>query len=77
MPWDNNAKQHRIYDEQERAAIDVFKSKYLEATTSACRKTIAQLDIFPALFNYWKSKGLVYANEDLKVKSNVGSNHID
>ena len=31
--------QHRVYDEHERAAIDIFKDKYMEATTSAGRKT--------------------------------------
>jgi hypothetical protein len=77
MSYDNprsndiNGNQQRVYNEDERSAIDVFKEKYLEATTSAGRKSIAQLHIFPALFNHWKSKGRVFNDEDIQMKSNV------
>ena len=66
-------KQQRVYNEEERGAIDVFKEKYMDATTSAGRKTVAQQDIFPALFNHWKSKGRRYNEEEIRVKSNVCS----
>lgn len=50
--------QHiRVYDEHERGAIDPFKKEYLDATTPSTRKTVAQLKIFPALFQYWESIG--------------------
>jgi hypothetical protein len=47
----------RVYDRHERAAIDVFKDQYMDATSPVARKTIAQVHIFPALFNYWISIG--------------------
>jgi hypothetical protein len=61
----------RVYDKHERAVIDVFKDKYFEAKTSTSRKVIAQLDIFPALFNYWKSIGKVYGKKQTRMKSDV------
>ena len=72
MSTDIPDNQHRVYNEQERASIDVFKNKYMEATTAAARKSIAQLEIFPALFNYWKSIGKVFSTEEIKMRSNVG-----
>lgn len=45
-------RAQRVYNQQERAAIDPFKDDYLNATTPAARKAIAQVHIFPALFNY-------------------------
>jgi hypothetical protein len=68
--------QHRVYDEHERAAIDNFKDKYMEATTSAGRKNIAQLENFPALFNYWKSRDVVYNKKEIEMKSNVRFTYI-
>jgi hypothetical protein len=65
--------RNHVYNIEERSAIDVFKTKYMDATTSDGRKAIAQLDIFPALFNHWKSKGKVYREKDLRIKSNVCS----
>ena len=67
----SNEIQTRVYNKQERAVIDKFKDKYLEATTSSMRKTIAQLEIFPALFNYWKGIGKIYDNKKTRMKSNV------
>ena len=67
----SDLNQRRVYNKQERAAINLFKEKYMEATTSGARKTIAQLDIFPSLFNYWKSIGKVYDAKKTRMKSNV------
>jgi hypothetical protein len=47
----------RVFNEHERAAIDPFKSAYMEANTPAARKSIAETDILPALFAYWRSIG--------------------
>ncbi|KAF8801027.1 hypothetical protein BYT27DRAFT_7216453 [Phlegmacium glaucopus] len=47
----------RVYNVQERAVMDPFKSDYLNATSPSARKTIAQVHIFPALFNYWEGSG--------------------
>jgi hypothetical protein len=44
----------RVYNAQERAAIDPFKANYL-----AARKIIAQNHIFLALWNHWVSIGWV------------------
>jgi hypothetical protein len=74
MSTDITDNQHRVYNVHERASIDVFKIKYMEATTPAARKSIAQLDVFPALFNYWMSIGNIYSTEEIKMKSNVGGN---
>jgi hypothetical protein len=62
----------RIYNAQERAAIDVFKNQYLEATSPAARKTIAQAHIFPALFNYWISVGKVIDDKEMNLRTVVG-----
>ena len=62
---------HRVYNEQERAAIDVFKTTYMESTSPAGRRAIAQLNIFPALFNHWKSSGKVYNKKETRMKSDV------
>ena len=67
----SNDIQTWVYNKQECAVIDKFKDKYLEATTSSMRKTIAQLEIFPALFNYWKGIGKVYDNKKTRMKLNV------
>jgi hypothetical protein len=48
-------RKTRVYNAQERAAIDSFKADYLAATSAAARKIIAQNDIFPALWNHWVS----------------------
>jgi len=68
---DFSLNQHRVYNKQERAAIDVFKDKYMKATTPEARKTIAQLHIFPALFNHWKNIGKVYNKKKTRMKSDV------
>ncbi|KAF8802326.1 hypothetical protein BYT27DRAFT_7112582 [Phlegmacium glaucopus] len=47
----------RVYNVQERAVMDPFKSDYLNATSPSARKTIAQVHIIPALFNYWEGSG--------------------
>ena len=50
-----SGRVNRIYTAQERAAIDPFKTQYMEATSPAAQKIIAQVHILPALFNYWVS----------------------
>jgi hypothetical protein len=46
------------YSEDERRVMDKFKTAYMLTETPSERKTIAQVDIFPALFNFWSSKGI-------------------
>ncbi|KAF8799628.1 hypothetical protein BYT27DRAFT_7263714 [Phlegmacium glaucopus] len=71
----HNQSGHRLcpltqtYNTQERAAIDVFKDQYLEATSPATRKTIAQLHIFPALFNYWGTIGEVIDDREMELRT--------
>ncbi|KAF8801933.1 hypothetical protein BYT27DRAFT_7113986 [Phlegmacium glaucopus] len=59
----------RIYNAQERAVIDVFKAQYLEATSPAERKMIAQVHILPALFNHWISVGQVVGDKEMKLRT--------
>lgn len=61
----------RVYNAQERSAIDPFKTQYLEATSPAARKTIAQVHIFPALFNYWSSIVEVFDDEKMYLRATV------
>jgi hypothetical protein len=67
----SHTSQNRVYDEHERAAIDIFKKEYMEATTPTGRRVIAQLKIFPALFNYWESIGDIIDEKERKKRSKV------
>jgi hypothetical protein len=62
---------HRVYSEDEHTLIDKFKDKYMQACSSTERRTIAQLEMFPALFNYWKDIGKIYNKDETRRKSNV------
>jgi hypothetical protein len=61
----------RVYNTQERAAINPFKTEYLNATTPAARKTIAQVYIFPALFNYWAGIGEAIREDQMRARTEV------
>lgn len=61
----------RVYDKHERAAIDVFKKDYMEASTPTARKLVCQHKVFPALFNYWESIGEVLNEDQIVVRSKV------
>jgi hypothetical protein len=61
----------RVYNAQERAAIDPFKTEYMAATTPAARQTIAQVHILPALFNYWTSTGLIIDDDEMRGRAVV------
>lgn len=67
----SNDEVHRVFNEQERAAIDEFKPLYMEATSPAGRLALAKAEIFPALFNYWKTLGRIYNDEETDLKSKV------
>jgi len=62
---------HRVYSAEERKVIDKFKDKYMAASSASHRKNIAQLEMFPALFNYWKAEGKVYDRQETRAKSIV------
>jgi hypothetical protein len=68
--------RRRVYNEQERKAIDPFKDAYMKTETPAERKAIAQIDIFPALFTYWSSIGDDLNTEETKKRIDVGPNII-
>ncbi|KAF8811080.1 hypothetical protein BYT27DRAFT_7253210 [Phlegmacium glaucopus] len=59
----------RVYNTQERAAINPFKTEYLNATTPAARKTIAQVYIFPTLFNYWAGIGEAIREDQMRART--------
>jgi hypothetical protein len=50
--------RRRAYNEDERLVINKFKEDYMKSTSPAERKTIAQVKIFPAIFEYWSSIGV-------------------
>jgi hypothetical protein len=67
---------HKVYNDGELEVINSFKDQYMAALSSAQRKHIAQVEMFPKLFNYWKEQGFVYESIDLRIKSNVSSSLI-
>ena len=67
----------RIYDDQERAVIDPFKPDYLKATTPTGRKTIAQVHIFPALFNHWASRGVELNTKEMQTRTEVSNTFLN
>jgi len=60
-----------VYSDEELKVINKHKEKYLNATSPSQRKSIAQLEMFPDLFNYWKENGIIYDKKDTRIKSNV------
>jgi len=62
-----------VYSKGERKVIDKYKDAYMAATSSAERRAIAQLQMFPDLFNYWMAKGKIYDKKETRTKSNVHS----
>lgn len=74
---DSSQNPRRVYTDEERAVIDVYKSRYLEASSSASRKTIAQVEVFPALFNYWKDRGKIYKKKKTQMKADVSPYFIE
>lgn len=68
-PDEVNPRQ--VYNKGELEVINKFKDQYMAAPSPGQRKIIAQTQMFPMLFNYWKGKGIIYQNKDLRIKSNV------
>src|ERR1700679_1153201 len=66
----------RVYNAQERAVINPFKEDFLNAATPAARKAIAQVHMFPALFNYWDSIGITINDDEMEARSNVSGTYI-
>ena len=62
---------HQVYNKGELEVINKFKLQYMAALSSGQRKMIAQTQMFPKLFNYWKGKGIIYDDKELRIKSNV------
>jgi hypothetical protein len=72
ITFDPNAeKPHQVYNQGELDVINGFKEQYMSATSSGLRKQIAQVEMFPALFNHWKKNGKVFENQDIRIKSFV------
>ena len=64
-------KQHCVYTREEQDLLEKYKEKYMAATSASQRKTIAQLEMLSALFNFWKEKGIVCDKKDTQIKSDV------
>ena len=54
-----------IYNSQECAVIDPFKTQYIDTTSAAARKMIAQVHILPALFNHWECIGKAVSGNEM------------
>lgn len=65
------ATPHRVYSEEEHKVIDKYREKYMAATSPTERKTIAELEMFPELFNYWRESGLIFNKKETLVKTKV------
>lgn len=61
----------RIYNEKEREVIDCHRETYMNTSTPAQRKIIAQSKIFPELFTYWSSIGIVITPDEETRRTNV------
>jgi hypothetical protein len=68
---EDDTERDSVYSDEEQKVINKHKDKYLSATSPSQRKSIAQLEMFPDLFNYWKAKGIIYDKMDTRIKSNV------
>jgi hypothetical protein len=64
---------HGVYNKGEHEIIDKYKERYFSAKSPSERKSLAQLEMFPALFDYWKKKGIVTDKKDTKIRAMVGS----
>lgn len=73
MSGDAFGRRTRVYNQEERTVIDQYKTQYMEATSPAARKDIAQMQIFPSLFNHWARIGEVIDPDEHKLRSNVCS----
>lgn len=66
-----SGRLRRVYNEQERAKIDPFKSLYMKAMSPSERKDVARVSIFPALFTYWSSIGIDLNDNKITTRSEV------
>ena len=62
--------RQRAYNTKEHAVINVHKVGYLQATSPAERKQIAQ-EILANLFNHWSQKGLLFTEVDITIRTKV------
>jgi hypothetical protein len=61
-----------VYNKEERAVIDQFKTRYMAETSPAGRKNLAQMHIFPSLFNYWATHGYTFDEDEKLYRCDVG-----
>lgn len=66
-------ERRRVYNQAERAVIDIYKSQYMQTTTPGERKALAQGKIFPDLFTYWSEKGVDLNASEMNVRSDVST----
>jgi hypothetical protein len=69
MPIPN--ERPRTYDKKEREVIDPFKERYMNTTTPAERRSLAQGHIFPELFTYWSSIGIDLNPDEMNKRTDV------
>jgi hypothetical protein len=69
MPSPN--ERQRTYDAKERKVMDPFKERYMNTTSPAERRTLAQAHIFPDLFTYWSSIGINLNPDEMNQRTDV------
>ena len=62
--------QQHAYNTEEHAVINVHKVAYLQVTSPAERKQIAQENL-ANLFNHWSQKGLLFTEVDITIRTKV------
>ena len=60
----------------ERKVIDPFKEQYMNTTSPAERRALAQADIFPKLFTYWSSIGINLNSDEMNLRTEVSKSLI-
>jgi hypothetical protein len=55
----------------EREVIDPFKQQYMNTTSPAERRALAQAHIFPNLFTYWSSIGINLNSDEMNQRKEV------
>jgi hypothetical protein len=63
----------RAYSPPERRVMDIYKAQYMQTTTPAERRALAQAKIFPDLFTYWSSIGIDLNPTEKNIREDVST----
>lgn len=62
---------HRVFSEDEHKVLYEYREKYMAATSPTERKAIAKIEMFPALFNHWRERGISFNTKETVIKTKV------